>query len=61
MTYRIVVRPEVDTDLRGAEEWYERQQAGLGRRFLQVTRQAMASLMQDPLIYPVRFKRKQVR
>jgi hypothetical protein len=34
VNYRLIVRPEVEADLLEAEAWYEKQQAGLGRKFL---------------------------
>ena len=60
MSYRLVVRPEVDADLIEAEEWYEQQEAGLGREFLRAARERMDSLSINPLIYQVR-SRQQVR
>ena len=44
MSYRLVVRPEVDADLLGAEAWYEGQRTGLGREFLRAVRETMAVL-----------------
>ena len=61
MNYRLVVRPEVDADLLVIEAWYEQQQAGLGREFLLAARKAMARLPQNPLLYRIRHRRKQVR
>lgn len=61
MSYRLVVRPEVDADLLEIESWYEEQQAGLGREFLLATREKMARLPQNPLLYRIRHRRKQVR
>ena len=61
MSYRLVVRPEVDADLIEAEAWYEQQEAGLGREFLLAARETMDGLSSHPLIYQVRSRRKQVR
>lgn len=61
MSFRLVVRPEVDADLREAETWYERQRPGLGADFLGVVRKAMAGLPDNPFRYPVRDRRFQVR
>ena len=61
MNYRLVVRPEVDADLLEAEAWYEKQQAGLGREFLLAVREKMAGLPQNPLLYRIRHRHKQVR
>ena len=61
MSYCLVVRPEVDADLLEAEQWYEEQQEGLGRKFLRAARQTMARLPRNPLLHRVRHRRKQVR
>ena len=61
MSYRLVVRPEVDGDLIEAEAWYEQQEDGLGRQFLRAARDTMDSLSANPLIYQVRSQPKQVR
>jgi len=61
VSYRLVVRPEVDADLLQAEKWYDEHQAGLGRKFLRAARQTMARLPRNPLLYRVRHRRKQVR
>lgn len=61
MSYRLVVRPEVDVDLIEAESWYEQQEAGLGREFLRAAREMIDRLSANPLIYQVRSHRKQVR
>ena len=60
MSYLLVVRPEVDADLIEVEAWYEQQESGLGREFLQAARETIDSLSTNPLIYQVR-SRKQVR
>jgi plasmid stabilization system protein ParE len=54
VSYRLVVRPEVDADLIEVEAWYEQQEAGLGREFLRAAREAIDSLSANPLIYQVR-------
>ncbi|MGI9066092.1 MAG: type II toxin-antitoxin system RelE/ParE family toxin [Pyrinomonadaceae bacterium] len=61
MSYRLVVRPEVDAELLEAEAWYELREAGLGREFLRAARETMDSLSANPLIYQVRSRRNQVR
>lgn len=51
MSYRVVVRPEVDADLIEAEAWYEHQKAGLGSEFLRAAREMIDGLSTNPLIY----------
>lgn len=61
MKYQLVVRPEVDDDLLDAEKWYDEQQPGLGREFLRAARELMARLPRNPLLFRIRYRRKQVR
>ena len=61
MTFTVVVRPDVDADLREAEVWYEQQEPGLGRRFLQDILATIDRLVQNPFLYFVRYRRYQVR
>ncbi len=61
MSYRLIVRPEVDADLLEAEAWYEQQEEGLGREFLRDARDTIDNLSANPLIYQVRSRRHQVR
>jgi plasmid stabilization system protein ParE len=61
VSFRLVVRPEVDADLREAEMWYERQRPGLGAEFLRKVHKSMSSLPDNPFRHPVRDRRFQVR
>ena len=61
MTFRLVVRPEVDYDLQIAEEWYEQQQTGLGHEFLSDVLTTLERLRLNPFIYRVRYARRPVR
>jgi plasmid stabilization system protein ParE len=61
VSFRLVVRPEVDADLREAEMWYERQRPGLGAEFLRTVLKAMSSLPDNPFRHAVRDRRLQVR
>jgi len=61
VNYRLIVRPEVEADLLEAEAWYEKQQAGLGRKFLLATRSEMARLPRNPRLYRIRHRRTEVR
>ena len=61
MKYCLVVRPEADADLREIEAWYDRQQRGLGARFVRATYDAIEGLLGNPLAHRVRHRRKQVR
>jgi hypothetical protein len=57
----LVVRPEVDDDLREAEMWYETKRPGLDVEFLRAVRKAMAGLPDNPFRHPIRDRRLEVR
>lgn len=61
VSFHLVIRPEVDADLLEAEAWYEGQQPGLGRVFLQAVRKVVARLADDALLYRVRHRRMKLR
>lgn len=49
MTYRVVVRPQVEDDITEAADWYETQNSGLGREFIRLVREAISVLSARPL------------
>ena len=61
MKYQLLVRPAVEGDIAEAEAWYERQRSGLGSEFTQTIREAIPTLLVNPLIYRVRHERLGVR
>ena len=50
--YRLVAVPEADRDIETAFEWYEKEQPGLGRDFLDQLRVAYDRIAEGPLKYP---------
>jgi plasmid stabilization system protein ParE len=46
------LRPEARLDLEAAAHWYEAQEEGLGRRFLQEVREAFQRIRTNPEAYP---------
>lgn len=59
--FELVVRPEVDADLREAEIWYEERRPGLGAEFLRTVRKTISSLPENLFRHSVRDRRFQVR
>ena len=51
--YRLVSAPEADLEIEGAFEWYENEQTGLGREFLNELRRAYNRIVKGPLKYPI--------
>ena len=61
MTFRLVVRPEVDKDLREAEAWYDEREPGVGQKFLRDVIETIDRILRNPLLHRVRHTRRQVR
>ena len=50
-TYRLIAEPRADLDVAAAFEWYETEQAGLGREFLAELRTTYDRVADAPLQY----------
>ncbi len=53
MKRRTFVRPEAQTDIREAAQWYEDREAGLGLRFIREIRASLEHISQSPLRFPI--------
>ena len=53
MSYSLLVWPEAQADLAETQKWYEDRTAGLGRQFVEAGDDALASIIRNPLAYPV--------
>lgn len=51
MTLDVRIRPEAEQDMAEAASWYERQQRGLGQKFLDEVLAALMRLAETPLAY----------
>ena len=47
----MIIRPEAEADLADAQDWYERQQPGLGAEFLLCVEEVFARLNRTPEMY----------
>ena len=61
MSWRVVVRPEVEHDVAAAAAWYDSQQDGLGAEFREEVIQVLEALAANPLLYSRRHPRKDIR
>ena len=61
MTWRLDIRPTALTDIQEAAAWYEERQPGLGAEFVGAVQTAIDALPQNPLLYPLRDRRRPVR
>jgi plasmid stabilization system protein ParE len=53
VTRELVVRPEAETEIREAFEWYERRVSGLGSDFLLNVDASLHSILRNPQQFPV--------
>ena len=61
MTYGLEIRPDALADIEEAARWYAEQQPGLGAEFAREIIEAIETLLNNPLSYRLRHKRKNVR
>ena len=51
MTYTVIIRPEAESDLADAYDWYQRQREGLGHEYLLCVEAALEAISRSPLQY----------
>jgi toxin ParE1/3/4 len=61
MIWRVVVRPEVETDLAKAADWYDSRQPGLGAEFVEEVIRVLDELADNPLLNCRRHPTKNLR
>ena len=61
MSWRVVVRPEVEQDVNEASLWYESRQAGLGAEFVREIIQVWENLETNPFLNARRHPHKNIR
>jgi toxin ParE1/3/4 len=61
MSWRVVVRPEVERDVAEAVTWYNSQQEELGKRFREEIIEVFDALKMNPLLNCRRHARKNIR
>jgi len=54
--YKVKIEPEALADIQNITDWYNKQQAGLGKRFQRTTKLQISSLQNNPQIYAIRYK-----
>ena len=61
MSWRVVIRPEVEQDVAEAAIWYESRQAGLGVEFVEEVIRVWDALEENPLLNSRRHPHKNIR
>lgn len=54
MAYKLVIKPEVYTDIQSGVDWYNSKQEGLGRRFFEAIEKEYVVLKKAP-VFQVRY------
>ncbi len=52
----VIIRPEAESDIDDAYQWYESQRKGLGDNFLLCLEEALSRASRNPLIYSTIYK-----
>ena len=52
MTHTVRIRPDAEWDIEDAARWYESQQRGLGRAFLDSVSETLHLIQENPLAFP---------
>jgi toxin ParE1/3/4 len=52
----LIVRPDAETDIAAAYDWYEEQREGLGKEFLEEISIAIDAVQADPMRFPAIFR-----
>jgi len=50
---RVVIRPEAESDIKDAYQWYESQRKGLGESFLLCIEEALSRVARNQLYIPL--------
>jgi len=61
MSWRVVIRPEVEQDITEAANWYESRQPGLGTGFVEEIIRLWDALSENPLLNARKHPRKNIR
>jgi plasmid stabilization system protein ParE len=56
VSWRVIILPRVEADLREAQLWYNSQRSGLGEEFLDEVGRAVAALEDQPESRPLYYK-----
>ncbi|NMM49015.1 type II toxin-antitoxin system RelE/ParE family toxin [Marinigracilibium pacificum] len=58
MTYNYRLSEEAESDIYDSYLWYEKQQSGLGEKFLKVLDEAEQAIITNPNAYQILYKKK---
>jgi len=55
--YKVVIQNPAKEDVRESRSWYNRQQKGLGKRFIVDLRKTLLSIEKNPTSFAIRYER----
>jgi toxin ParE1/3/4 len=61
MSWRVVIRPEVEQDVAEAADWYETRQPGLGGEFVEGVIRVWDALAENPLLNARKHPHRNIR
>lgn len=56
MSFELIIRPEAETEMTDAFDWYEKMMKGLGSEFLLAVDATFQGILRSPRQYPVVYK-----
>ena len=60
MKYTIVYHTDAEEDVARAKKWYREQAAGLEKRFAKTIKQTINHIIENPLLFEVRYKKNRI-
>lgn len=60
MKYTVVYLSEAENDIRNAKRWYKKQKVGLERRFALELKQTIRYVIDNPLLFEVKYKNTRI-
>ena len=60
MKYTVVYLSEAENDIRIAKRWYKKQKVGLERRFALELKQTIRYVIDNPLLFEVKYKNTRI-
>ena len=56
MSYKLKIDVDAFTDIQQAQDWYELQQKGLGKRYTNQVKKQINALKKNPYIFSIKYK-----
>lgn len=57
MSYRLIIKPEAESDMFKIAKWYEEKKEGLGSEFLEELEKLFIQIKEKPMVYQIRYRK----